>query len=144
VNPNSVASFSDNPSPNQGHMKKTLMLLLLISITAIHTQAQTQSAAIARKGHIILPAETALQEVYEFDISPLNFENELDAVAYFRDRADQFYFYRPVLAEQKALLYLQLEAQPDWTINDWNVHLKKRTVISGTENLTKTSTKTAN
>lgn len=105
-----------------------LLLTCIALCTALGLSAQNPQATLNKAGHVKLPTEIPLNDAYEIDISGFDFADEMAAVDFFRSMSGQKHFYRPVVSQQVAILYLQRTQAPDWTVADWNAYLQSKSL----------------
>lgn len=111
-------------------MKKLLFLITSLLLVGFSPELIAQKyAAISAEGAVLLENQVALEEVYEIDISNLNFSSQQEGLDYFRELNTPIAFYRPAVDLQKAFLYLQLNEQPEWTTADWNTYLLQHPIV---------------
>ena len=74
-------------------------------------------------GVIKLPESPSPVQVYEFEISELNFENVQEAVDFFQPFNSDEAFVRPVISQGIAVLYLKGDGTK--TVQQWNAFLSE-------------------
>ncbi len=98
---------------------------------SVQMSAQGKPTAILNgNGVLQLPTNVALVDVYEFNIASFGFQNEAQAIEFFKSKSQEDFFFRPRLAEQKAFVYLNKKAHPSWTHTEWNNLLNTKTTAS--------------
>ncbi len=104
----------------------TALSILFFSST-FGTYAQQATAEFnPLNGKITLPESGSLEDSYLIDLSDFAFESEVEAMEYFREQSGDFHFFRPLVSQNKAVLYLQRNKQSDWTASDWNSYLEDK------------------
>lgn len=109
-------------------MKQLIKLCsaLALLLAATHGQAQTKTATLHEDGTIEIPADEITDGNYEIDISVLDFQDDADAVEFFRTQSGESHFYRPVLHQNRAVLYLKTKNHPDRDAAQWNEYLSDK------------------
>jgi hypothetical protein len=103
-------------------------LLLFAGIfMSVEMMAQRPQATLNGNGVLQLPTNIALADSYEFSIASLNFQNEDQAIEFFRLKSHQEVSFRVNLSQQKAFVYLNKKAHPSWTLTEWNNILHTKT-----------------
>jgi hypothetical protein len=97
---------------------------------SVEMMAQKPQAILNGNGVLQLPTNVALADSYEFSIASLSFQNENQAMEYFRLKSQQDVSYRVNLSQQKAYVYLNKKAHPTWTLTEWNNVLHTKTTSS--------------
>lgn len=99
---------------------------------SLNVQTATSPATFAvaefqSRTQITLPANEPLSEYYQADISPLNFNDEQEAVGFFnKQNSDYFFSYKVDFGAGKVILHLNLHDDvPTWNVSEWNEHLNK-------------------
>jgi len=87
------------------------------------------SISIAPGGIIRLPEGQAPQATYLMDLGALQFSSDADMVSFFSTKSGENYLVRAVPHLSKAILHLQLDKNPTWTIEEWNAHLAAESAI---------------
>lgn len=99
---------------------------LALLLTATPGQAQEKTATLHQDGRVEIPAEEITNGAYEIDISMMGFHEERQAIEYFRAHSGTSHFYRPVLTQNKAVLYLKRKTHPEWSAVQWNDYLSEK------------------
>lgn len=109
-------------------MKQLIMfcgaLALLLATTHVH--AQSKAAILHEDGTIEIPADENIKEHYDIDISVFDFQGDEEAATYFRNQSGESHFYRAVLSQNKAVLYLKNKSHPERNAEQWNAYLSER------------------
>lgn len=106
-------------------------LLFAGMFMSVEMKAQTKpQALLSGNGLLQLPTNLALNDSYEFSTASFGFQNESQAVEYFRSKSSDEVFFRVKLSEQKAYVYLNKKAHPSWTLTEWNNLLNTKTTAS--------------
>jgi len=101
----------------------TFVLLTFLFGSPAWAQIETIKAELTQSGIIQIPENEPLTHMYEINISDLNFTNQAEAIAFFKDYNGDGFFIRPVVHHDIAMVYLQLSQNPERSIDDWNTHL---------------------
>jgi len=114
--------------------KQLLMPVLLLFagvLVSAEMKAQSKpSALLSGNGVLQLPTNVALTDSYEFSTASFGFQNETQAVQFFKLKSESDFFFRVRLNEQKAYVYLNKQAHPSWTLTEWNNLLNTKTTAS--------------
>lgn len=113
-----------------------MAVFAFLAFTA-YANAQTAKAILSEDGAVLVNSQEPLQSAYTLDASNFNFETEQEAVAYFADRQTQYVSYRPVFHNNIVMVYLQIQAKPEWTKSDWNAYLAKNKLKGQASNTSK-------
>lgn len=114
-------------------------LFLLGSTLCAQAQA-TVRASFDDSGTITLPDSPAPANMYELDISQLNFADVNEAVKFFSSFNTENAYIRPVVSHGIAVLYLRSDS--DQTVEGWNTYLTKHplAIADGKAKLTQPET----
>jgi hypothetical protein len=113
---------------NSKGKKLVMFALLLLGGMLVSSEMQGQqkpTASLSAAGIIQLPSNVALSSAYVFDIASLQFQTEKEAIEFFSARKFDEMVIRPNMTQAKAVLMLDLNKHPGWTVAQWN------TLISG-------------
>lgn len=99
-------------------------------MSAEMTAQSKPSAILNSNGRLQLPTNLTLNDSYEFSTASFGFQNESQAVEYFKSKSNEEVFFRVKLSEQKAYVYLNKKAHPNWTLTEWNNLLNTKTTAS--------------
>lgn len=106
-------------------------LLFAGMFMSVEMSAQSKPSAILNSaGRLQLPTNVALADSYEFSIASLGFQNEAQALEFFKLKSENDFFFRVNLSQQKAYVYLKKAAHPSWTQTEWNNLLNQKTTAS--------------
>ena len=107
-------------------MKNVLILLLTVFLSVAAYAQKPQEAKLTEKGIVELSADSEPNGYFTFDISSLEFEDISTAAQFFESKAGKYYRFRPLSLESKqAIIYIDGNANPNWTVEDWNSHLNE-------------------
>jgi nitrous oxide reductase accessory protein NosL len=111
--------------------KKLLMLVTVLfagMFLSSEMKAQDKPAAsLAANGVLQLPSNVALAPAYYISINSFGFQNDTQAIQFFKSKNYNSFFIRPNVAQGKAFIYLDMTAHPGWTVSQWNNLLNSQT-----------------
>jgi len=108
--------------------KQLLMPAFLLFAGMFTMKAQNKPSAILNSAGVLqLPTNVALGDSYEFSIASFGFQNETQAINYFKAKSTNDYFFRPNFNNGKVSLYLKKAEHPGWTVSHWNNLLNSQT-----------------
>ncbi len=107
---------------------KSLFILFSSLIFCAAAQGQAKTAVLHDDGRLEIPEGEPVADSYEFDISDMAFQNEGEAVEFFRVQAAEAHFIRPVLSQNKAVLFPDKKAYPDRTAQQWNAYFSEHPI----------------
>ncbi|MCA1750373.1 MAG: hypothetical protein ABR572_08465 [Cryomorphaceae bacterium] len=95
-------------------------------LATVQVQAQSKTATLHMDGTVEVPAEEITDGNYDIDISDFDFQDDAEAIEYFRNQGGESHFYRPVLSQNRAVLYLKIKNHPDHDAAQWNDYLSDK------------------
>lgn len=108
-------------------MKKTLyafMLLFAVTWMASDVNAQeVRQANLTESGIVQLNANDEPNGRFEFQLDGFQFESPSAMTAYFQERCDENVVLRAIPAQNKVIMIVKGENNPNWTVSDWNNYL---------------------
>lgn len=110
-------------------MKKLLQPILLFTALLVFsvTYAQEQRQAILTEdGTIQLSEEHEPDGRFEIDLGDLEFESSHEMTAYFQERCQENFVLRALPNENKVIMIIRGDKNPDWTVAQWNAHLAQK------------------
>lgn len=124
----------------QKSSKHLLMMLMLLSGGVLFsTEANSQNsnkpvATLSNSGILQLPTNVALAPAYQVSISSMGFATEKEAVEFFSNHKFADFTVRPNFTSNTAVVMLQLEKHPGWTVQQWNALLNSATAAQPLHN----------
>jgi hypothetical protein len=123
----------------QSSSKKMLMMFMMVfggvlASSEITAQQNKPVAALSTAGILQLPTNVALASAYQVDISHMQFATEKQAVEFFASHKLADVVVRPIFSENVAVVMLQLQKHPSWTVEQWNAHLASVTAAQPLHN----------
>lgn len=108
---------------------KTFFILFSSLLFCTALLAQEKTAVLREDGRLEIPEDEPVADSYEFDISEMAFQNEGEAVEFFRVQTGDAHFIRPILSQNKAVLFPDKKAYPDRTAAQWNAYLADHPIM---------------
>ncbi len=100
------------------------LVMLFFGLTAGAQDVAT--AQLNTDGVIQLPADSEVQNMYQIDVSHMNFADDMDMIAFFRPYSCDLFTVRANPSSGVVALGLQLRGREDWTVQQWNSALNAK------------------
>ncbi len=126
---NSSAAFG----LKSGSRKLLLLPLLFVAGMLFSQEAISQqkpAASLSNTGVLQLPTNLPLSPAYVVSLSSFGFANETQAVQFFSSKSYDSFFVRPNVSQNKAVIMLELDKHPGWTVTNWNNLLNSQTTTT--------------
>lgn len=110
-------------------MEKLLQPILLFAALLVFsvTYAQEQRQAILTpEGTIQLSSEHEPNGRFEIDLGEMEFESSSAMTAYFQERCQENFVLRALPSENKVIMIIRGDKNPEWTVAQWNAHLAQK------------------
>src|SRR5690606_32850943 len=102
-------------------------MILIFSASGI---AQDSRTAILNHDGIVQISENDVPDGrFEFDVSHLNFKSGSEMTTFFQERSGEHFILRALPHENKVIMLVRGENQPEWSVAEWNAHLTE--VLAG-------------
>ena len=110
-------------------MKKLLRPFLLIAALLVfsvtYAQAQRQ-AQLTPEGTIQISEDHEPNGKFEISLGDMEFESTRAMSAYFQERCQENFILRALPHENKVIMIIRGNKNPEWTAADWNAHLAQK------------------
>lgn len=126
-------SYSTAYGLKSGGRKLLLLPLLFVAGMLFSQEALSQqkpAASLASNGVLQLPTNTPLASAYVVPLTSFGFANETQAAQYFSSKSYDSFFLRPNFSQNKAIIMLELDKHPGWTVSNWNNLLNSQTTTT--------------
>lgn len=110
-------------------MNQVKLLLVLIAVTIFTTtlSAQdTREAQLSVEGYIQIAENDTPDGRFMIDISGFEFETPAEMTEFFQQRCEENFTLRAIPHENKVMLIVRGDKQPDWNVGDWNAHFAEK------------------
>ena len=102
----------------------TLVVFLLTGV--VSNAQETREVNLTEEGYIQLSEDQEPDGRFVFDISHMEFDSDSEMSSYFQSRCCENFVLRAVPHENKVLMIVRGDKQPNWTVSDWNAHIAER------------------
>ncbi len=119
-------------SDSKGRKLPLFVALLFVALfSTTEMSAQTKPAAVLNANGVVqLPTNVPLATSYQISLSAFGFQTEQQAIQYFSSKSFDGFFFRPNYSQNKAVLYLDTNVHPGWTVSQWNNLLNSQTTAT--------------
>lgn len=106
---------------------KLLLALFFATVLTISLSAQdTRQAQLSVEGYIQIAENDTPDGRFMIDISSFQFETPAEMTEFFQQRCEENYTLRAIPHENKVMLIVRGDKQPDWNVADWNAHFAEK------------------
>jgi hypothetical protein len=119
-------------SDSKGRKLPLFVALLFVALfSTAEMNAQTKPAAVLNANGVVqLPTNVPLAKSYQISLSSFGFQTEEQAIQYFSTKSFDGFFFRANFSQNKAVLYLDANVHPGWTVSQWNNLLNSQTTAT--------------
>jgi hypothetical protein len=119
-------------SDSKGRKLPLFVALLFVALfSTSEMNAQTKPAAVLNANGVVqLPTNVPLAKSCQISLSSFGFQTEEQAIQYFSTKSFDGFFFRANFSQNKAVLYLDANVHPGWTVSQWNNLLNSQTTAT--------------
>lgn len=99
-----------------------VMMMLLFSATDVYSQ-ESRTATLTSEGIVQISENDVPDGRFVIDVSHMEFESGSAMTNYFMERSGENFMFRALPHENKVIMLIRGNAQPDWGVAEWNAHL---------------------
>lgn len=107
-------------------VKLLLAFFIAILLTTTLSAQDTRQAQLTAEGYIQLAENDTPDGRFMIDIAGFEFETPSEMTEFFQQRCEENYMLRAIPHENKVMLIVRGNKQPDWNVADWNAHFAEK------------------